>query len=109
METTKAKKPPFNPKDHSSAVNAIVMEPKRHHLKTWPEYFKAILRGKKKFEVRKDDRNFKVGDLLYLEEWEPKIGRYTDRDFVVKVTYKLKGGSFGIEKGYCVLGIAEVP
>lgn len=25
METTKAKKPPFNPKDHSSAVDAIVM------------------------------------------------------------------------------------
>lgn len=44
-----------------------------HRLKTWPEYFQAILEGKKTFEVRVNDRDFKVGDELVLEEWEPVV------------------------------------
>jgi hypothetical protein len=41
-----------------------------HKLKTWPEFFKAILAGDKTFEIRKDDRGFKVGDTLRLLEFD---------------------------------------
>ena len=44
----------------------------RHQLKTWPEYFKAVAAGTKTFEVRENDRNFKVGDVLELREWIPE-------------------------------------
>jgi len=77
-----------------------------HELKTWPEFFEDILSGKKNFEARKDDRVFRVGDILVLEEYE--LGEYSGRKIEVEVTYKLHGGSFGIEKGYCVLAIKPI-
>ena len=45
---------------------------KTHALKTHPEPFAAVCLGHKTCEVRKDDRGFKVGDVLLLEEYEPK-------------------------------------
>ena len=39
------------------------------HLKTFPEYFQPIIEGKKPFEIRYNDRNFKTGDLYILEEF----------------------------------------
>jgi NTP pyrophosphatase (non-canonical NTP hydrolase) len=40
-----------------------------HILKTAPRPFAAILKGEKKHEWRRHDRNFMVGDLLVLREW----------------------------------------
>lgn len=63
-----------------------------HELKTWPEYFEAVLVGTKTFEYRQNDRNFRVGDSLRLREWDPfREGddRYTGRDTLRTVTYKL--------------------
>ena len=34
-----------------------------HELKTLPEYFEAVIKGKKLFEVRKFDRPFQKGDM----------------------------------------------
>ena len=42
-----------------------------HDLKTWPEYFEPILTGRKTFEIRHDDRDFKTGHVLHLREWLP--------------------------------------
>lgn len=41
---------------------------KFHELKTDPEPFAAQLRGDKNYEVRINDRNFKLGDCLVLRE-----------------------------------------
>jgi hypothetical protein len=79
-----------------------------HRLKTWPGPFQAVLDGRKRFEVRKDDRGFDVGDELFLREWEPDgtfTGYYTDRSVLVRVTYLLEGERWGIERGFVVMGI----
>lgn len=76
-----------------------------HELKTWPEHFKAILSGKKKCEIRKHDRAFKVNDLLLLREYDPETEKYTGTDTYARITHILKGGQFGIEEGYCALSI----
>ena len=40
-----------------------------HHLKIKPEYFQAVINGKKPFEIRLNDRDFKQGDRVILEEY----------------------------------------
>lgn len=78
---------------------------KQHILKTWPEYFKEVQSGTKTFEVRKNDRDFLVGDILELQEWDPQNKWYTGNFTLKQICYKLEGGQFGIEKGFCVLGL----
>lgn len=58
--------------------------------KIWPEHFQKILDGEKKFELRLADFECKPGDILFLEEWDPKTKRYTGRKLEKKVTYVLK-------------------
>ena len=68
-----------------------------HQLKTWPDYFEAIARNEKTFEVRKNDRDFKVGDRLLLQEWCPRADGFTGRVAYREVDYILHGGAFGID------------
>jgi ASC-1-like (ASCH) protein len=79
-----------------------------HNLKTRPEFFNELWLGRKTFEVRKDDRDFQVGDTLVLREWNPQSESYTGRDVVSEVTYILQGGQFGVEEGYCVLALKPI-
>lgn len=58
--------------------------------KTWPKIFELIKSGKKKFELRLADFKIKEGDMLVLEEWDPKIRKYTGRKLKKKVKYVLK-------------------
>lgn len=58
--------------------------------KTWPEYFKDIKSGKKTYELRLADWKCKEGDILILEEWDPKTKEYTGRKIEKKVTYVLR-------------------
>lgn len=42
-----------------------------HELKTLPHHFAAIQDGSRRFDVRFNDRDFKVGDSLLLREFAP--------------------------------------
>jgi len=61
------------------------------------EFFDAIASNKKKYEFRVADFDLKSGDILVLEEWDPKIGKYTVRSIIKKVSYvkKFKLDEFG--------------
>lgn len=60
------------------------------HKKCWPEYFKEIKTGKKKFELRLADFEINEGDTLVLEEWDKDKREYTGRKIEVIATYILK-------------------
>ena len=78
-----------------------------HQLKILPKWFEDVAAGKKNFEIRKNDRNFKVGDILILEEYED--GKYTGRKVKRKVNYILYGdGTLGLSKDYCILGLEGI-
>lgn len=47
---------------------------KTHELKILPEHFGPVIDELKTAELRKNDRNFKAGDLMILLEWN---GEYT--------------------------------
>jgi hypothetical protein len=76
-----------------------------HSLKVWPEYWQAVYRRTKTFEVRRDDRGFAVGDHLNLREWNPETESYTGRQCWRCVTYVLRGGQFGVEDGFVVMAL----
>lgn len=76
-----------------------------HWLKTWPEFYQALVDGAKTFEIRRDDRGFQVGDELILEEYDPTLHQrcYTGRALARRVTYVLRG--MGLQDGYVCLGL----
>lgn len=57
-----------------------------HALKIKSEYFEKVISGEKLFEVRVNDRDYKVGDLLGLNEID-KDEKYTGRSCMVYVDY----------------------
>ncbi|GED14838.1 ASCH/PUA domain-containing protein [Aneurinibacillus migulanus] len=73
-----------------------------HFLKTWPEYFQAVFDGNKAFEIRKNDRNFAVGDWVVLKEWCPEKQAYTDREVAAEIMYMT---NYEQKDGYVVLSI----
>jgi hypothetical protein len=60
-----------------------------HELKSWPKFFQAVWDVDKKFEIRNNDRNFQVGDCLFLREYDPdaKANAYSGRELYLRVTY----------------------
>ena len=77
---------------------------KIHKLKTINPYFSAVLQGVKNFEVRLNDRDFKVGDEVHLQEYDLETNEYLGREVRAEITYVLKKYE-AIKSGYVVFGI----
>ena len=79
------------------------MSRQHHKLKTATKPYQEVEKGNKTFEVRKNDRDFKVYDYIYLQETVGAI--FTGREIgpleIVFVLYDFD--SLGIKEGYCVL------
>lgn len=78
-----------------------------HALKTEPRFFAAAKQGTKPFEVRKNDRDFVVGDYLALNEYTPETKRYTGHAILEKILYILDDERF-VPTGYVILGTRVV-
>lgn len=74
-----------------------------HELKTRTEYFKSVISGAKPFEIRKNDRDFKVGDFVALNEFDNKSG-YTGESALFEITYVMTDTEY-VKEGFAVLGI----
>ena len=74
-----------------------------HRLKTWPCYFEEVISGRKSFEVRKNDRDFRTGDLLELVEWDPYTGSFTGRQCQREITYILDSNNPFVDLGDMVI------
>jgi hypothetical protein len=75
-----------------------------HPLKTWPNFFVAILNGTKAFELRRNDRGFECGDTLRLQEWNPETGEYTGREVLKHVTAILTKHE-GLADGFVLMSL----
>ena len=76
-------------------------EAMEHELKIWAEFFEPVITGQKTFELRYDDRGYRAGDVLVLNEVEG--GKQTGRSARMVVTYLLTG--LGLAKGWVVMAI----
>jgi hypothetical protein len=62
-------------------------EPK-FEIKSWPQFFQPIVDGFKKHDMRdKTERDYCVGDVLRLREYDPFEGEYTGRYQDVEITF----------------------
>ncbi|EMK0887026.1 DUF3850 domain-containing protein [Listeria monocytogenes] len=73
---------------------------KSHELKILSEYFWDIVVEQKTFEIRKNDRNFQVGDYLILKEFKEE--KHTGWKITVEVTYIT---DYEQKENYVVMGI----
>lgn len=48
-----------------------------HRLKCHVEFFQATKAGRKRAEVRLNDRDYRRGDRLFLLEWDADDGKFT--------------------------------
>ena len=77
---------------------------KRIEKKILPEYFEAVRSGRKTFELRIDEDNAEVGDIIVLREWND--GQYTGRKIERAVSYVLRDcPQYGLTDGYCVIAL----
>ena len=80
---------------------------KVHELKILPKYFDAVRRGDKRFELRKNDRDYHSGDILRLKEWDGQ--KYTGEEMDVLVRYIFYGiDVYGLAEGYCIMSIDTI-
>jgi len=88
--------------------------PKVHHLKSWPQYFRPIKEAQRTHELRRNDRDFKVGDLIVLEEFDPAAKQYTGERCEVEITSMTSTNqpcamsSEALDPAFCILSIRRV-
>jgi len=85
-----------------------------HKLKSWPDFFEPVLNGTKRFELRINDRNFNVGDVLHLMEYDDRKRVFTGRSVKKRVTYFMDGvggGAIaplaGLNMKYCIMSLED--
>lgn len=79
-----------------------------HVLKAHPLPFEAVWDGRKPYEIRVDDRHFQAGDVLVLKLYDPDSKTYGAREIEADVTYKTRGGEWGLPAHLCVLGLGNI-
>lgn len=75
-----------------------------HELKILPEYYQAVIDGLQIFEIRYNDRNYRVGDVLVLKEWDGENGMYTGRECKKQVMYIT---NYAQQDGYVVMAFSR--
>ena len=75
-----------------------------HTLKIESMYFIAVCAGSKSYELRKDDRDYKIGETLILLEYAN--GKFTGRYVYREICSTLRDcEKYGLMKGYVILGL----
>lgn len=78
-----------------------------HHIKLNIKYCNDVYDGKKTFEVRYNDRNYKVGDKIDFipVNSDGKITEHKISGKIYEITYILEKFTDALEKGYVVFAI----
>lgn len=86
-------------------VPETVKDDRRHKLKLAKMFFEDVRLGRKSFELRKNDRDYQIGDILELREMDN--GEPTGRVIEKEITYILEGFA-GLKEDYCILALADI-
>ena len=75
-----------------------------HHIKCETTFFQDVVNGNKRFEIRKNDRNYKMYDRVYLKETINGIptGKISNALEIKYILNAKDGGQYGLCEGYCI-------
>lgn len=90
-----------------SEVKSKIIVNKTHYLKTVQPFFDEVKNGAKTFEVRRNDRDFRVGDSMVLQEYDSKTNAYSGEEIHCAITYVLNE-FYGLQEGYSVLSFKQI-
>jgi hypothetical protein len=79
-----------------------------HNLKLWPQFWVTTTNAIRSFDIRNNDREFEIGDVIRFQEWEPSTRQYTGRECYREITYVLRARDCpakAITEGYVALAI----
>jgi hypothetical protein len=86
-----------------------------YDVKSWSHFFQAIRAGNKMHDMRDlRDRNYKVGDVLNLQEYDQFTGKYSGKECTVMITYITSAdtpcafSSAALAPGFCILSLRLV-
>lgn len=81
------------------------MSRQHHYLKILPKHYRAIEKGDKRFEVRYNDRDYQVHDILHLQEY--LNGDYTGREIQATISYILDDENF-CKEGFVIMSLKDL-
>ena len=76
----------------------------RHKIKIAGSVFEDVRDGVKPFELLKNDRDYKIGQIILFREMVD--GEPTGRETEKEISYVTKGYA-GLKEGYCILGLKD--
>lgn len=80
-----------------------------HNIKIKETFYKAKRSGLKLWEIRKNDRNYKVGDLIHYTKIDGSDFIRSGKDNLYKITYILTPENFeGLPSGYCIFSEEKI-
>ena len=88
--------------------------PRVHQVKSWMQFWDAINDMRKTHDLRKNDRDYRVGDYMSLVRWDQFSGRATGEDQLVKITFITDNkvpcafSSSALHRDYSILSIQRV-
>lgn len=85
-----------------------------HQLKSWPKFFEPLQQGRRTHELRRNDRDFRVGDLLELHEYLHETRTFPGRSCTMEVTSITSASepcavsATALNPDYCILSVRLV-
>lgn len=83
-----------------------------HVIRAWPIFFKDLENSTKTFEFRKDDRDYEVGNILEIHEYDDYTEHYSGKVLSFEIIHLLRNGkTFGLRDfpaGYVIMSIKSI-
>ncbi|WP_369198205.1 DUF3850 domain-containing protein [Mycobacterium marseillense] len=85
-----------------------------HELKSWSRFFRPIVAGERTHELRRNDRDYRVGDRLLLREYDPDAECYTGSSCEAAITsitsrdVPCAASDQGLNPEFCILSIRVI-
>lgn len=87
----------------------VTLGPRTHELKVQTQFWDDLWNFKTTAQLRQDDRQYRVGDVLDLREYNPQFG-FTGMNCKRRVTHILRHEDvpYGVRRGWCILSTAKM-